>query len=278
VSSYQAADFDGLCDIAVLTSLFPEHLDWHGTLDAYYRDKLNLLRRSRCAIVNREAKPADGLAQHWFNQADVVHFRGTEVFDGAQRIGQVHNRYLARPHNLSNVCAALTVAKMLNLDLRAALDATADFRALPHRQQEIGEIGGVLYVDDSISTAPESTLAALEVYAGRDITLIVGGYDRGIDYGKLVAKLAGGAARAVLCLGASGERIFEALHADAPSSETAVVGSMGVAIARARQLTPRGGVVLLSPAAPSYGAYRDFAERGRDFAAKAWFSSIERDR
>jgi UDP-N-acetylmuramoylalanine--D-glutamate ligase len=278
VSSYQAADFDGLCDIAVLTSLFPEHLDWHGTLDAYYRDKLNLLRRSRCAIVNREAKPADGLAQHWFNQADVVHFRGTEVFDGAQRIGQVHNRYLARPHNLSNVCAALTVAKVLNLDLRAALDATADFRALPHRQQEIGEIGGVLYVDDSISTAPESTLAALEVYAGRDITLIVGGYDRGIDYGKLVAKLAGGAARAVLCLGASGERIFEALHADAPSSETAVVGSMGVAIARARQLTPRGGVVLLSPAAPSYGAYRDFAERGCDFAAKAGFPSAEGDR
>jgi UDP-N-acetylmuramoylalanine--D-glutamate ligase len=277
VSSYQAADFDGICDIAVLTSLFPEHLDWHRTLDIYYRDKLNLLCHSRCAIANREAAPADGLAQHWFNQADAVHFRGTEVFDGAQRIGQAHNRYLARPHNLSNLCAALTVAKVLNLDLRGALDATADFRALPHRQQEIGEIDGVLYVDDSISTAPESTLAALEVYAGRDITLIVGGYDRGVDYGKLVAKLAGGAAGAVLCLGASGERIFEALHAAAPYPETVVVGSMGAAVARARQLTPRGGVVLLSPAAPSYGTYRDFAERGRDFAAKAGFAAGEQD-
>lgn len=277
VSSYQAADFDGRCDIAVLTSLFPEHLDWHRTLDAYYRDKLNLLSHGRCAIANREAAPADGLAQHWFNQADAVHFRGTEVFDGAQRIGQVHNRYLARPHNLSNVCAALTVAEVLNLDLRAALDATADFCALPHRQQEIGEIDGVLYVDDSISTAPKSTLAALEVYAGRDITLIVGGYDRGIDYGKLIAKLAGGAARAVLCLGASGERIFGTLYAGAPDPKTVVVGSMDAAVARARQLTPRGGVVLLSPAAPSYGTYRDFAERGRDFATRAGFSSIERD-
>jgi UDP-N-acetylmuramoyl-L-alanine---L-glutamate ligase len=172
---------------------------------------------------------------------------------------------------LSNVCAALTVAQILGLDLREALDATHDFHALPHRQQEIGEIDEILYVDDSISTAPESTLAALEVYAGREITLLVGGYDRGIDYSGLVAKLAGGAARTVLCLGASGERIFAALHASAADSGTALAPSMAAAIAMARRLTPKGGVVLLSPAAPSYGTYRDFAERGCDFAAKAGF-------
>jgi UDP-N-acetylmuramoyl-L-alanine---L-glutamate ligase len=278
VSSYQAADFDGVCDIAVLTSLFPEHLDWHRTLDAYYRDKLNLLRHGRCAIANRAATPAIGLARHWFNEPGALHFRGIEVFDGTRRIGEVRNRYLARPHNLSNICAALSVAKMLDLELGAALAATADFRALPHRQQEIGEIDGVLYVDDSISTAPEATLAALEVYAGRDITLIVGGYDRGVDYGKLVARLADGAVRAVLCLGASGERIYEALRAAASCPESAVFGSLGAAVARAGELTPRGGVVLLSPAAPSYGAYRDFAERGRDFAAKAGFPASETER
>jgi UDP-N-acetylmuramoylalanine--D-glutamate ligase len=277
VSSYQAADFNGVCDIAVLTSLFPEHLDWHQTLDAYYRDKLNLLRHSRCAIANRDSAPAAGLARHWFNEVSAVHFRGIAVLDGDLHIGQMHNRYLARPHNLSNVCAALTVAKVLNLDLRAALEATGDFRALPHRQQEIGEVDGVLWVDDSISTAPESTLAALEVYAGRDITLIVGGYDRGVDYSTLVARLADGAARAVLCLGVSGERIGEALRAGASQLETLVVGSMAAAVARARELTSPGGVVLLSPAAPSYGAYRDFAERGRDFATRAGFAAVETD-
>jgi UDP-N-acetylmuramoyl-L-alanine---L-glutamate ligase len=185
VSSYQAADFDRVCDIAVLTSLFPEHLDWHRTLDVYYRDKLNLLRHSRCAIANREVGLATGLAQHWFNDVTAVHGQGEEIFDGAQHIGRVHNRYLARPHNLSNLCAALTVAKIMGLDSGAALDAAGDFRGLPHRQQEIGELGGVLYVDDSISTAPESTLAALEVYAGRNITLIVGGYDRGVTRNSL---------------------------------------------------------------------------------------------
>jgi UDP-N-acetylmuramoylalanine--D-glutamate ligase len=271
VSSYQAADFDGMGDVGVLTSLFPEHLDWHLTLDSYYRDKLNLLRHSRYAVINRELAPAAGLARYFFNDPAAFHSRGTAIFDDGERIGDVKNRYLARPHNLSNVCAALTVAKVLGFDPRAALAAVRDFRALPHRQQEIGEIAGVLYVDDSISTAPESTLAALEVYAGRDITLIAGGYDRGIDYGKLIAKLAGGAARAVVCLGISGERIYTTLRAAPDHPDTTLARSMKAAVAWARQKTPKGGVVLLSPAAPSYGDYHDFAERGRDFAAKAGF-------
>jgi UDP-N-acetylmuramoylalanine--D-glutamate ligase len=272
VSSYQAADFAGECDVAVLTSLFPEHLDWHRTLDAYYRDKLNLLRHSRSAVVNRDAVRAREFGRYWFNDDSALHARGGEIFDGRARIGCVRNRYLARPHNLSNACAALTVAKVLGLDPAQALAATGDFRALPHRQQEIGKVGGVLYVDDSISTAPESTIAALEVYGGRDITLIVGGYDRAIDYDKLADKLAGSAASLVICMGVSGKRIHAALHAAGGRPETALAGSMAEAVALARQKTPAGGVVLLSPAAPSYGYYRDFAERGRDFAVTAGFA------
>jgi UDP-N-acetylmuramoyl-L-alanine---L-glutamate ligase len=275
VSSYQAADFDGECDSAVLTSLFPEHLDWHGSLEIYYRDKLNLLSHSRCAIVDRRSRPALGFAKYYFNDEGGLHSRACGIFDGGTPIGSVRNRYLARSHNRSNVCAALTVAKVLDLDLVAALRATEDFRALPHRQQELGEIDGRLYVDDSISTAPEATIAALDVYAEREITLIVGGYDRGLDYDKLVAKISGGAARAIICLSASGSRVFAALRAVAGSEpEIALVRSMEEAIAVAKRTTPPGGVVLLSPAAPSYGSYRDFAERGCDFASKAGFVAM----
>jgi UDP-N-acetylmuramoyl-L-alanine---L-glutamate ligase len=288
LSSYQVADFDGLCDIAALTSLFPEHIDWHRTLDAYYRDKLNLLRHSRCAIINKQANSAiDQFAvplpacSVWFGVARGLHWRDDDIFDGKQRIGGVRNRYLARPHNLSNLCAALTVAKRLGLDLSAALDATHDFCALPHRQQELGLADGVLFVDDSISTAPESTLAALKVYAGHEIAVIVGGYDRGIDYDGLVSVLAAGAARWVVCLGASGERIYAMLRAafESAPAETApslyLARSMAEAVAYAKRMTRPDGVVLLSPAAPSYGYYRDFTERGRDFAAKAGFSSSD---
>jgi UDP-N-acetylmuramoyl-L-alanine---L-glutamate ligase len=280
VSSYQAADFDAVCDVAVLTSLFPEHIDWHRTLDAYYRDKLNLLGHSRCAIINREAASAvEGSSRPlppymaFFNDEHGVHRRGSEIFDDGRRIGEIGNRYLARAHNVSNLCAALAVAKRLDIDLPAALESTGDFRPLPHRQQELGETGGVLFVDDSISTAPESTMAALAAYAGRDIAVIVGGYDRGIDYGKLIAALAAGAARRIVCLGASGERIYAGLvAAERAGRETVFTAyraqSMEDAVAYAKRAMAPGGVVLLSPAAPSYGYYRDFAERGDDFAAK----------
>jgi UDP-N-acetylmuramoyl-L-alanine---L-glutamate ligase len=276
VSSYQAADFDGVCDIALLTSLYPEHTNWHLTHQRYVRDKLNLLKRSRCRIVNRDAVDAIGdflpWPDHLFNEAAGIHFRGIEVFDGLEWVGPVRDAYLARAHNKSNLCAALAVVKELGIDLMAALDATRDFPGLPHRQQELGENGNLLFVDDSISTIPESTIAALAVYAGRDITVIVGGYDRGIDYGKLVDTLSTGAAKAVICLGDSGRRIYAQLAASRRSDVACSVreaSSMAEAVSQAKQITPAGGVVLLSPAAPSYGYYRDYIERGRAFAAGA---------
>src|SRR5262249_22168198 len=150
---------------------------------------------------------------------------------------------------------------------------TANFRGLPHRQHELGERGGVLFVNDSISTVPESTIAALEVYSGRDITLIVGGYDRGLDYSSLVEKLCRGAAKVVICLGDSGRRIYDqgrAILARQRNTDCSIerAGSMEEAVALATRVTEPGGIVLLSPAAPSYGQYRDFTERGLDFAAK----------
>jgi UDP-N-acetylmuramoylalanine--D-glutamate ligase len=121
----------------------------------------------------------------------------------------------------------------------------------------------------------------LAVYAGRDITVILGGYDRGIDYGELVEKAVTGAAKAVICLGDSGERIYSLAKAVVTRRDNVTcmirrVRSMEDAVAYARQVTPPGGVVLLSPAAPSYGHYRDYIERGRDFAAKAGLSAAEK--
>jgi UDP-N-acetylmuramoylalanine--D-glutamate ligase len=281
VSSYQAADFDGLCDVAVLTSLFPEHIDWHLSVDNYFRDKANLLRHSRRRIINREAEEIMGplirsatASSDFFNDESRIHPRGRQILHGETVLGEIGNPYLARPHNSANLCAALTVAKSLGLDPAAALAAAAGFGGLPHRQQELGEIDGLLFVDDSISTIPESTVAALAVYADRDIAVIVGGYDRGIDYSKLVETVMAGAAKAMICLGDSGERIYSLARTVARRRSDQrcalhVAKSMEDAVFFARQVTPPGGVVLLSPAAPSYGHYRDYIARGRDFAAKA---------
>ena len=251
VSSYQAADFSGQCDIAVLTSLFQEHLDWHGSVAAYRRDKLNLLRHARHSLISSEALAAvdevldlDRLSHGTFAPCPDLH---------------IGNRYLARPHNLSNLAGALAVVRSLGADAAAALRAAEDFPPLPHRQQEIGEVDGVLYVDDSISTTPEATIAALEVYRDRAVTVIIGGHDRGIDYGPLIERLLAAPPLRVVLMDASGERIAELLGAGIPAA------TMKEAVDVARKITPAGGVILLSPAAPSYGRYRSFIERGEDF-------------
>jgi UDP-N-acetylmuramoylalanine--D-glutamate ligase len=252
VSSYQAADFAGQCDIAVLTSLFQEHLDWHGSVAAYRRDKLNLLLHARRALINRDALGVVGEVIDLHNLSYVPF--------GVEPDMSVNNRYLARPHNLANLAAALAVAKEFGIDTAAALRAAEDFPPLPHRQQEIGEIDGVLFVDDSISTTPEATIAALDVYCDRPVTVIVGGHDRGIDYTRLIERLGTAPKPGLVLMDASGKRIGKVL-ATASRVET-----MDQAVAAARRITPVGGVILLSPAAPSYGRYRSFVERGEDFA------------
>lgn len=255
VSSYQAADFEGLCDLAVLTSLSQEHLDWHGSVEAYQRDKLNLLLHARRCLIAADAIPAVstivGLArlQHG-------------VF-AAEPDVQVSSPYLRRRHNLSNLSGALAVCAEFGIDRTDALRAAESFPPLPHRQQEIGEADGVLFVDDSISTTPEAAIAALDVYRDRDVTLIAGGHDRGIDYGRLLSRLRASPPHAVILIGASGRRLSEQL---AGAGFVHRAGSMREAVHLAKSVTPRGGVVLLSPAAPSYGTYRSFIERGKDFA------------
>lgn len=255
VSSYQAADFTGCCDIAVLTSLYQEHLDWHGSLAAYQRDKLNLLRHARRALISEQALPV---------ASKVLDLDRTEhATFGAWPACEIRNRYLARPHNLSNVASALAVAQSFGIAPTDALRVAETFRPLPHRQQEIGELDGVTYVDDSISTTPEATIAALDVYRDRPVTVIIGGRDRGIDYRALARRLQTELQIAVVLMDASGRRIGELLHG---RSQTQTADTMQDAVGRAREMTPRGGIILLSPAAPSYGRYRSFIERGEDFA------------
>ena len=262
VSSYQAADFEGQCDIAVLTSLHQEHLDWHGGVEAYRRDKLNLLRHARHALIERDAVAAvAGVLD--LDRLDHAAFAACGDL-------RVRNRYLARPHNLSNLAGALTVARLLGIDPDAALGAAEDFPPLPHRQQEIGEVDGVLYVDDSISTTPEAAIAALDVYRDRAVTVIIGGHDRGIDYGELVKRLQTEPRPDVVLMDASGRRIHGLLGA---GPRVRLTKSMCEAVAQAREMAPRGGVIVLSPAAPSYGRYRSFVERGEDFAVCAGLQS-----
>ncbi|MFD0785199.1 UDP-N-acetylmuramoyl-L-alanine--D-glutamate ligase, partial [Micromonospora azadirachtae] len=171
-------------------------------------------------------------------------------------------------HNEGNLCVALAVLDALGVDVVARKDtlavAVAGFQGLAHRLTEIVDPSGLTFVDDTLATSPYAAMHAIDAYEGRPLTVIVGGTDRGLDYGPLREHLA---EREITVIGIpdSGPRIVEAL-AGLPKVRTETVDELVDAVRLARELTPVGGVVLLSPAAPSYGRFRNFEHRSEVFA------------
>jgi UDP-N-acetylmuramoylalanine--D-glutamate ligase len=273
LSSYQLADLDRSPCIGVIVNLYREHVDWHGSEERYLADKLNLLAHEPWAAVlnGRDPRLADAAAADSERILfgvdggfDVV--GATVVRDGAP-IVDLRRTALLGEHNALNVAAALTAAEIagwLPGDPQAALAA---FEPLPHRLQTVAEDGGVRFIDDSISTTPESAVAALEALSDRPVALLVGGQDRGQDFAPLAAAIAAhGAVRAVVGMPDNGARALEAIGDAAP---TQLATDLDDAVARARAALDGAGVVLLSPAAPSFGRFTDFTQRGERFRQAA---------
>jgi UDP-N-acetylmuramoylalanine--D-glutamate ligase len=276
LSSYQVADLQTGPEVAVLTNLFREHTDWHGSEEAYRRDKLRLLGLPgvRAAVLGaREQQVADAVrpdaAQIFYGQPggwnagpDGIAWRG-EVVAPAAKLP------LRGEHNALNVCAALTALAAAGIATPPLPDALRGFKALAHRLEVVVERDRVMWVDDSISTTPESTLAALASFADREIVLLGGGQDRGQDYEALGRALAARGA-AVIGLPSTGPRLVAAARrAGVPTTRAIEADGMEQAIVHARPLAGPGTTILLSPAAPSYDNYRNFQERGALFQALA---------
>lgn len=283
LSSYQTRDVarSGVRpSVAVVTNIFPEHLDWHGSQARYVEDKLSLLTqaRPRIAVLNAGDATLSALALpdsevRWFGRADGWHLRGDTVWRGDEPVFDTRDLPLPGRHNRGNLCGVLAAIEALGLDAKALAPYAATFRALPHRLQLLGTRDGISYVNDSISTTPHASLAALEVYAGRRVAILVGGHDRGLDWQAFADAMRLAPPAAVVTLGQNGPRIHALLEGVAAAAGFALreARDLEEAVAQARSLLDGEGVVLLSPGAPSFGAYRDYAERGRHFAALAGF-------
>ncbi|MBB6186344.1 UDP-N-acetylmuramoyl-L-alanine--D-glutamate ligase [Rhodanobacter sp. MP7CTX1] len=275
LSSFQTSEAGSL-ELGVITSLYEEHLDWHGSRERYVSDKLKLAQVAQQLLVNA-LQPA--LLEHTEDHPHRLPFgqpAGWHVADGFIKRGTREVfpiEQLAAPglHNALNACAALAALAAVGMDALAAAPALASFRPLPHRLQSLGEHDGRQWINDSISTMPQATLAALESLPGRQVTVLVGGHDRGLDWSDFVEAVAEHPPWAIVCSGANGPRIAAALQEVEVASEIALVDGLDAAVALARRLTPQGGCVLLSPGAPSFDQFRDYAERGRHFAELAGF-------
>jgi UDP-N-acetylmuramoyl-L-alanine---L-glutamate ligase len=290
VSSYQAADVEVSPGVVVLTSLAPDHLDWHGGEETYYRDKLRLIDAgpagalavnagSAEAVRRTEDHPARTLfgpgGRVRVDDAGRVSVDGTPVLDGSR----------LRPpglHNLWNLCGAITGATLLNgaPPSAATVEAVVEgFDGLPSRCRTVGERHGLTFVDDALASNPFATVASLDAFPGREVTVILGGADRGVDPRDLVDALSlRRPTPRVVVLPPDHGRLVDALAttgAGRPSPVVAMADDVAGAVRAAVAVTPSGGVVLFSPAAPTPEGEGGFGARSRQFVAAAGLDPAE---
>ncbi len=269
-------------EVAVMLNFFPEHLDWHGSEQAYFDDKSALISQTKPkhAVLNAGDTRVAALANktssqlHWFNNKLGWHADGHYLYKGSENILDLRRLPMPGQHNASNVCAALTAIDALGLDAKTLAQHVQSFQPLPHRLQTIGEQNGIRYVNDSISTTPFASIAALECFSHESVAILVGGYDRGLDWNAFKEYVSAKPPLAIITMGQNGPRIFEQLQAINSKGTffLSEASNMHEAVLFAKDsLHGEGGVVLLSPGAPSFGAYADYVERGRHFAEIAGF-------
>ena len=153
----------------------------------------------------------------------------------------------------------LTLAEILNLDMNKVLDTIKNFESLPHRMELVGTFNGITYYNDSISTIPEACINVLKSIKVN--TLIIGGLDRGIDYSELVNFINGYGLDNLICIPDTGHKIADQIKGVNVYKEDDLLN----AIKRAKEVTNKGGVCLMSPAAASYNTFKNFEERGNFF-------------
>ncbi|MDR0183154.1 UDP-N-acetylmuramoyl-L-alanine--D-glutamate ligase [Lysobacter arvi] len=285
LSSYQTGDVavSGVRpQVAIALNLFPEHLDWHGSHERYVEDKLKLITQARpqTAVLNandpRLAQLGATLTEstvRWFGRTDGWHLREDDLYRGDAFVMDTRALPLPGRHNRGNLCAVLTAIEALGLDAVSLASHAASFRPLPHRLQTIGTREGITYVNDSISTTPHASLAALDCFASRPVAILVGGHDRGLPWDDFAEAMRTHAPRAIVTMGQNGPRIHALLQPVAARAGFVLGEAVDLAdaMAQARAALGGEGVVLLSPGAPSFGAYRDYVARGRHFAELAGF-------
>ena len=283
LSSYQCADLQDGCgpQLAAIGALFPEHLDYHGSLQAYFDAKLRLAQSQTkvdSLICHAQALPqlarldlpqAIEVVNEVVNQAQGLHFQDGVFYDGAESLFSDEGMLVPGLHNRANACLAFALARRMGVTAAQMQTALRSFAGLPFRLQNEGVQAGICWINDSISTAPEATAAALEAMQGRTYTLIAGGHERGYAPDLMVQAIFQHGVREVILLPDTGSVIasclaeFASKHAQPPRVHQ--VANLALAVKLAHEVTPQGGTCIMSPGAPSYNAFSGFEARGREF-------------
>lgn len=263
ISSFQATDLDVAPKTVVLTSLGSDHIDWHGSLEQYRSDKLQLTR-------------ASGEHTTFVPNSEVVHSEssqigGAVVFVDSETSTLTEELHLLGEHSHSNVALALEVVSSVTntprSEVHAAVSTNASsFVPLSGRLTLVATKNGIKFVDDGLATSVLPAVAALDVFKDDSLALLIGGFDRGVDYVPLAQAIATRTRPTMLLsMGPAGKRIVEeTLKINSEIAHTSFE-LMDEALIAGTEFLGTSGVVLLSPGAPSFDRYLNWEERSSDF-------------
>lgn len=272
---------------AVLLNIYEEHLDHYGTMEKYIAAKENVYRNQKpgdVLFVNPEIKPSADACRASVKTVAVAGDGATDVVLSLPEDKKdtefslsyhdrsctvVENRIsLLGEHNYLDIAYVYVMCCEFGISDEDFLKGLQTYVPLPHRLQYVGCVDGISYYDDSISTIDETTIQALNTIKNAD-TVLVGGMDRGISYVNLEEYLNQSSVAHIILMEATGKRIYEEIMRDYPEfahkERLYVVEHMEDAVSLAKEITKKGGSCILSPAAASYGIYKNFEERGDAF-------------
>lgn len=258
LSSYQLEDIEYSPHIGVITSIFREHLDHHGSFEAYFEAKAHMLDKAGEGdfYVFNPSYP-ELVALKGRTMAKPVPYIDAVPFD-TSRIK------LEGAHNQENIRGALTVARLLGVSDDVMARAVEKFEPLPHRLTFVGEFKGIKFYDDAIATAPEPTIFAIQTLKDVD-TILLGGTDRGYDFSGLAKAVGISGIRNIVLFPETGERIGQELEKFGGEFNLLRTVKMQEAVAFAYANTAPGKICLLSTASPSYTLWKNFEEKGDEF-------------
>ncbi len=249
LSSYQVADLKISPNISLLNNLFPEHLDWHKSHENYFKDKQKLLELNKENSIKIDARKFD------FKNLDF----------------KIKNKCLQGEHNEKNVFAVYKILENLNIPFNKNIQKSIEtYSGLPHRMKIVKETNKITFVNDSISTIPESTIEAVKTYKNKEITLILGGKNRKQNYDKLSSFLKKmPCVKKIMLIGETEEDIYLSLLRHNFDKKSIYKSKTLENAMKTIHKVVKTGIVLLSPSAPSYDQFKNFEERGNLFSKLA---------
>ena len=280
MSSDQLEFVDKSPHIAIILNLFEDHLDHAGTIEHYHDSKMNIFKyqdeNDYCIYSDdnyylrqrMESSQYKGIKYNIrfdyenLNQ-NSVRIKDKEVYLNNELLYTDDERKLIGDHNLKNIMFALTVAKIMNLNLDKANKIIKEFKGLKYRMECIGTYDDITYYNDTIATVPSATISAITSIKNVD-TLIFGGMDRKIDYTELIDYLKNSDISNLVCMPTTGTKIGKILELET-NKNIFYTDSLEEAYDIAKEKTKKGYSCLLSPAASSYEYFKNFEEKGKYF-------------